>query len=99
MSRIGRKPIEVPAGVNLAIAPGRVQVNGPLGELSQAIPQRMNVEQRDGEIVITRPTDRGEDRALQPLRAAPRRLQEVRAVPDLPAGARSPRRDSRHDEK
>jgi large subunit ribosomal protein L6 len=67
MSRIGRKPIELPAGVNVAISPGRVQVNGPLGELSQQVPARMQVEQRDGEIVVTRPTERGEDRALHGL--------------------------------
>ncbi len=67
MSRIGRRPIEVPAGVNIAISPGRVQVNGPLGELTQAVPQRMKIEQSDGEITITRPTDRGEDRSLHGL--------------------------------
>jgi large subunit ribosomal protein L6 len=67
MSRIGRKPIEVPGGVDVAIAPGRVSVKGPLGALSQAVPARMNVEQRDGELVVTRPTDRGEDRALHGL--------------------------------
>ena len=42
-------------------------VNGPLGELRQQIPARMRVEQRDGEIVVTRPTERGEDRALHGL--------------------------------
>ena len=42
-------------------------VNGPLGQLSVAIPQRMKVEQEDGTIVVTRPTDRGEDRALHGL--------------------------------
>jgi large subunit ribosomal protein L6 len=67
MSRIGRQPIELPAGVNVAISPGRVQVNGPLGELSQQVPTRMGIEQRDGEIVVTRPTERGEDRALHGL--------------------------------
>ena len=67
MSRIGRKPIELPAGVMVAISPGRVQVNGPLGELSQAVPQRMQVEKSDSEIVVTRPTERGEDRALHGL--------------------------------
>ena len=67
MSRIGRQPIEVPAGVNIALSPGRVQVNGPLGELSQQVPARMQVEQRDGEIVVTRPTERGDDRALHGL--------------------------------
>jgi large subunit ribosomal protein L6 len=51
----------------VAISPGRVQVNGPLGELSQQVPTRMQIEQRDGEIVVTRPTDRGEDRALHGL--------------------------------
>ena len=67
MSRIGRKPIEVPAGVSVAIAPGRVQVNGPLGELSQVVPQRMEIKQDDATITVSRPTDRGEDRALHGL--------------------------------
>jgi large subunit ribosomal protein L6 len=67
LSRIGRQPIELPAGVNVAISPGRVQVNGPLGELSQDVPARMTVEQQDGSIVVTRPTERGEDRALHGL--------------------------------
>jgi large subunit ribosomal protein L6 len=67
MSRIGRKPIELPTGVNVAITAGRVQVNGPLGELSQQIPNRMAVEQEDGQLVVKRPTERGEDRALHGL--------------------------------
>ncbi len=67
MSRIGNKPIDLPAGVSVAISPGRVMVNGPLGELSQHVPQRITVEQRDGELVVTRPTERGEDRALHGL--------------------------------
>src|SRR5919198_3208080 len=67
MSRIGRKPIELPSGVMVAISPGRVQVNGPLGELSQAVPLRMQIDKTDGEIVVTRPTERGEDRALHGL--------------------------------
>ena len=67
MSRIGRQPIPVPAGVNIAIDPGRVMVNGPLGELTQQVPVRMTIERRDDELVVTRPTDRGEDRALHGL--------------------------------
>jgi large subunit ribosomal protein L6 len=67
MSRIGRRPIELPAGVTVAISPGRVQVNGPLGELSQVVPARMQIEKRENEIVVMRPTDRGEDRALHGL--------------------------------
>ncbi len=67
MSRIGRKPIELPSGVMVALSPGRVQVNGPLGELSQVVPARMQIEKRDEEVVVTRPTERGEDRALHGL--------------------------------
>ena len=67
MSRIGKQPIELPAGVNVAISPGRVQVNGPLGELSQNVPARMQIEQEDGTLVVKRPTERGDDRALHGL--------------------------------
>jgi large subunit ribosomal protein L6 len=67
MSRIGKQPIELPSGVNVAISPGRVQVNGPLGELSQNVPQRMQIEQEDGTLVVKRPTERGDDRALHGL--------------------------------
>jgi large subunit ribosomal protein L6 len=67
MSRIGNKPIEIPAGVSISLSPGRVMVNGPLGELSQTVPRRMAIEQRDAEIVVTRPSERGEDRALHGL--------------------------------
>ena len=42
-------------------------INGPLGELSQSVPQRIAIEQKDAEIVVTRPTERGEDRALHGL--------------------------------
>jgi large subunit ribosomal protein L6 len=42
-------------------------VNGPLGELSQQVPTRMKIEQRDGEIVVERPTERNDDRALHGL--------------------------------
>jgi large subunit ribosomal protein L6 len=51
----------------VAIAPGRVQVNGPLGELSQVVPARMQIEKNESEIVVTRPTERGDDRALHGL--------------------------------
>ncbi|MDX6507815.1 MAG: large subunit ribosomal protein [Gaiellaceae bacterium] len=67
MSRIGRQPIEVPAGVSVSISPGRVMVNGPLGELHQQVPARMKVEQQDATITVTRPTERGDDRALHGL--------------------------------
>jgi large subunit ribosomal protein L6 len=67
MSRIGRKPIEVPTGVTVTIEPSRVSVAGPLGTLQQQVPVRMAIAHQDGQIVVTRPTDRGEDRALHGL--------------------------------
>jgi large subunit ribosomal protein L6 len=67
MSRIGRQPITVPAGVTIAIEPERVIVNGPKGELSERINRDITVSQ-DGDVVtVTRPTDRGEHRALHGL--------------------------------
>jgi large subunit ribosomal protein L6 len=67
MSRIGKRPIEVPSGVNVTIEPGRVSVSGPLGSLQQVVPQRMNITQEEGTVLVTRPTERGEDRALHGL--------------------------------
>jgi large subunit ribosomal protein L6 len=67
MSRIGKRPIEVPAGVTVSVEPGRVSVAGPLGTLQQAVPQRMAIAQEDGNVTVTRPTERGEDRALHGL--------------------------------
>ena len=67
MSRIGKRPIEVPAGVLVSVDPGRVTVSGPKGELRQQVPQRMQITQEDGTIVVSRPTERGEDRALHGL--------------------------------
>ena len=67
MSRIGKRPIEVPAGVNVTIEPGRVSVSGPLGALQQDVPQRMNVTHEEDTVLVTRPTERGEDRALHGL--------------------------------
>jgi large subunit ribosomal protein L6 len=67
MSRIGKRPIEVPTGVTVTLEPGRVAVTGPLGSLQQDVPQRMQIAQDDGTLTVTRPTERGEDRALHGL--------------------------------
>ena len=67
MSRIGKQPIQVPDGVNVAVDPGRVTVNGPLGELTQNVPVRITIEKEDGQLLVKRPTDRGDDRALHGL--------------------------------
>jgi large subunit ribosomal protein L6 len=68
MSRIGRQPIEIPSGVTVEVSPGgRVKVSGPLGTLEQRVPVRMEIAQEDGVVTVTRPTERGEDRALHGL--------------------------------
>ena len=67
MSRIGNKPIEIPAGVTIDVGPGRVTVNGPKGELSQTIDRAMDVKVDDGVLTVARPTDRGQHRALHGL--------------------------------
>src|ERR1700759_5220799 len=74
MSRIGKQPIPVPAGVTVAIEPERVTVNGPKGELSERIPRDITVQQTSSEdadgrdlLLVTRPSDRGDHRALHGL--------------------------------
>jgi large subunit ribosomal protein L6 len=67
MSRIGRKPIAVPEAVTVEVAPGRVAVKGPKGELAQVLSTEMKVEQADGAVTVERPTNRGEHRALHGL--------------------------------
>jgi large subunit ribosomal protein L6 len=67
MSRIGRKPIPVPESVTVELAPGRVAVKGPKGELAQSLSAEMKVQQDGGTVTVERPTDRGEHRALHGL--------------------------------
>jgi large subunit ribosomal protein L6 len=67
MSRIGRQPIPLPAGVTVAIEPEAVRVNGPKGELSERIHKDIEVTQDGEQVLISRPTDRGEHRALHGL--------------------------------
>ena len=67
MSRIGRKPIEIPDGVEIDVKPGAVSVKGPKGELDQSVDRDMKVAIDDGTLTVERPTDRGEHRALHGL--------------------------------
>src|SRR3954465_3252219 len=67
MSRIGRKPIPVPEGVTISVEPELVRVNGPRGELTERVPRDIDVRQEDGQLLVTRPTDRAEHRALHGL--------------------------------
>jgi large subunit ribosomal protein L6 len=67
MSRIGRAPITLPAGVEIDIGPGRVGVKGPRGTLEQSVPHEMTVRVDEGVVTVTRPTDRGPHRSLHGL--------------------------------
>ena len=67
MSRIGRKPIAVPAGVDVSIADGVVTVKGAKGTLTQKLHPNMTVTVENGEVMVTRPNDEKENRALHGL--------------------------------
>jgi len=67
MSRIGKKPIPLPSGVTVSIEPELVQVNGPRGTLSERVSRDITVAQDGDVIVVSRPTDRGQHRALHGL--------------------------------
>jgi large subunit ribosomal protein L6 len=67
MSRIGKQPIPVPSSVNVSIETDLVRVNGPKGELMERIPRDITVSREGDDLVVTRPTDRGEHRALHGL--------------------------------
>jgi large subunit ribosomal protein L6 len=67
MSRIGRKPVPVPAGVDITVEPGRVSVKGPRGQLEQVVSHDMSITQDGDTLTVTRPTDRGPHRALHGL--------------------------------
>ena len=57
MSRIGKLPIVIPAGVTVTISGNEVKVKGPKGELVQTVSPEIKVEMVDGEIHVTRPND------------------------------------------
>jgi large subunit ribosomal protein L6 len=67
MSRIGKQPIAIPSGVEISIEPEVVRVAGPRGTLEERKSREIGVEQSNGELLVTRPTDRGEHRALHGL--------------------------------
>ena len=67
MSRIGKKPIPLPTGVNVTIEPEVVRVAGPRGDLEERKNRSIEVRQEGEELLVTRPTDRAEHRALHGL--------------------------------
>ena len=67
MSRIGKAPIQIPAGVEIKLEGNLVRVKGPKGELSREISKDMQISIEDGALRVTRPTDEREHKALHGL--------------------------------
>ncbi len=67
MSRIGRTPIEVPAGVDITVAGNNVSVKGPRGSLTRDVPEPITLRQEDGVLLVERPDDQRSSRALHGL--------------------------------
>jgi large subunit ribosomal protein L6 len=67
MSRIGKKPIEIPAGINVEVDAGGIKVKGPKGELSWSCPDRVKIRQAEGKLFFDRADDTKPARALHGL--------------------------------
>ena len=70
MSRIGRMPVEIPAGVTVTVNGNNVTVKGPKGTLTNSFSERMNIAVEGNQIIVTRPTDEKEDKSLHGLTRA-----------------------------
>ena len=70
MSRIGRMPVEIPAGVTVTVNGNTVTVKGPKGTLTQSFSERMTISVADNKVHVERPTDEKEDRSLHGLTRA-----------------------------
>jgi large subunit ribosomal protein L6 len=67
MSRVGKKPIEMPSGVEAKLETGKVTVKGPLGEISQAVNPKLTIKKEDNRLVVERPSDQKLYRELHGL--------------------------------
>ena len=67
MSRIGRKPVNIPAGVEVKVSDGVVTVKGPKGTLTQKVHPNMDVKVEGAEVIVSRPDDNKENRSLHGL--------------------------------
>ncbi|OWY61648.1 50S ribosomal protein L6, partial [cyanobacterium TDX16] len=70
MSRVGKAPIPVPSGVDISIDGRHVTVKGPKGTLERDLPGEISIRQDDGELLVERPNDERENRALHGLSRA-----------------------------
>jgi large subunit ribosomal protein L6 len=67
MSRIGKKPVPIPKGVTVTLDGSKITVKGPKGELSRSLPRAMLVSQKDNEVIVERPSEENEHKALHGL--------------------------------
>ena len=67
MSRIGKKPVPIPKGVTVTLDGSHITVKGPKGELSRSLPAAMLVSMKDNEVVVERPSEENEHKALHGL--------------------------------
>ena len=67
MSRIGKKPVPIPKGVTVTLDGSHITVKGPKGELSRSLPGAMLVSMKDNEVVVERPSEENEHKALHGL--------------------------------
>ncbi|MDQ2929200.1 MAG: 50S ribosomal protein L6 [Gemmatimonadota bacterium] len=67
MSRIGKKPVTIPKGVTVTLDGSKISVKGPKGELSRSLPGAMLVSMKDNEVIVERPSDENEHKALHGL--------------------------------
>ena len=70
MSRIGRMPVEIPAGVTVTVNGNTVTTKGPIGTLTQSFSERMTIKVEGNQILVERPTDEKEDRSVHGLTRA-----------------------------
>ena len=70
MSRIGRMPVEIPAGVTVTVNGNTVTTKGPIGTLTQSFNERMIIKVENNQIIVERPTDEKEDRSVHGLTRA-----------------------------
>ena len=70
MSRVGKKPIEIPKGVTVSQKDNLVNIKGPKGELQQQIHANISIEVKDNEVLVSRPDDTKENKSLHGLTRA-----------------------------
>ena len=70
MSRIGRMPVEIPAGVTVTVNGNTVTTKGPIGTLTQSFNERMIIKVENNQIIVERPTDEKEDKSVHGLTRA-----------------------------